>query len=92
MKGNYNNIVFTINCDLLLEMIFFKIRGETSKFSPFLRKYKRLTEHKSIKDIDYLENTALVNSQLLFDKKLLWKLLQKSKMRSNDEIQDSMIK
>ena len=69
LKENYKNICFTIDDDLFLELLFLRIRGETIKFSSFLRKKDRQIEKSLINDINHLENTEIANFQLLSDKK-----------------------
>ena len=44
LKENYKNISFTIDDDLFLELLFLRIRGETIKFSSFLRRKDRQIE------------------------------------------------
>ena len=69
LTGNYKDIMFTIDDDLFLEMIFLKIRGETIKFSSFLKKNERTMEKQLIKDIEDIEKMEVINFELLSDKK-----------------------
>ena len=69
LLGNYKNLVFTIDDDLFLELLFLRIRGETIKFSSSQKKQDNLKEKKLLQDIEHLEITNTKNLQLLSDKK-----------------------
>ena len=62
------DIKFTIDDDLFLEILYLKIRGETIKFASILKKCKTSKEEILVKDIEFLENLNNPNSQLLSDK------------------------
>ena len=42
--NNYGNIKFTVHADSFLELLFLAIRGETIKFSSYLKKQRNKTE------------------------------------------------
>ena len=69
MIGNYKNLVFTIDDDLFLELLFLRIRGETIKFSSSQKKQDNLKEKNLLQDIEHLEVTNSKKLQLLSDKK-----------------------
>ena len=69
LTGNSKNIVFTIDHDLFLELLFLRIRGETIKFSSSVKKIDNLKEKQLLQDIEHLEVTNSTNLQLLSDKK-----------------------
>ena len=72
LEKNYNDITFTIGCDVFLEMLLLRIRGETIKFATFAKKQNISKEKELIKDIEYLERNIEYqphNLNLLSDKK-----------------------
>ena len=79
--GNYEDIIFTIDDDLFLEMVFLKIRGETIKFSSFKKKNDRKLEKQLLEDIEQIENMEVLNFQLLADKKLALKSLREKQIQ-----------
>ena len=65
-----DDIQLTIECDLFLEVLVMRIRGETIKFGSYLKKQQKTMESNLIKEINELENMPnLDNIQLLEDKK-----------------------
>ena len=69
---NYGSITFTVDSDVLLEMIFLQIWGETIKFASFLKKETNLKEEELIRDIEEGEKlniTSDVHFDVLSDKK-----------------------
>ena len=68
--GNYKDLVFTIDDDLYLEILFLRIRGETIKFSSMQKKRNNLKEKSLLQNIEHLEVTRNTNLQLLSDKKV----------------------
>ena len=83
LEKNYNDITFTIGCDVFLEMLLLRIRGETIKFATFAK--KNISKEKElIKDIEYLERNIecqLHNLNLLSDKKADLEKLRESKIK-----------
>ena len=68
--GNYKDLVFTIDDDLYLEILFLRIRGEAIKFSSMQKKRDNLKENSLLQDIEHLEVTTNTNLQLLSDTKV----------------------
>ena len=70
---NYGSITFTVDSDVLLEMIFLQIQGETIKsVFFFLKKETNLKEEELIRDIEEGEKlniTSDVHFDVLSDKK-----------------------
>ena len=65
-------LAFTIDDDLLLEVLFLRIRGETIKFASALKKRNNERERELEKDIEYIEmspNLLKSNEKTLKDKK-----------------------
>ena len=83
IKENFNDIFFTIDADLFLEILFLRIRGETIKFASFLKKTQRNQEKNLLQDIAHLENTpqGQFNLTLLEDKKSELENLRKEKIK-----------
>ena len=79
--GNYQDIIFTIDDDLFLEMVFLKIRGETIKFSSYKKKNERRLEKQLLEDIEQIENMEVLNFQLLADKKLALESLREKRIQ-----------
>ena len=80
-----NNLCFTIDEDLFLEMLFLRIRYETIKFSRKLSREKSLHEFKLIDEIKDLENSN--NIPIIIDvienKKSELENLRKEKMEGH---------
>ena len=51
-----DNIQFTIEDDLFLEMLLLRIRGETIRYSAFQKQKQSQVEKNLLKDIETLEN------------------------------------
>ena len=66
-----DNISFTIEDELFLEVLFLRIRGETIKFASQIKKEVNRNEKELLNDIETLEsNDNLQNfNSLLLDKK-----------------------
>ena len=65
-----NNVTFSVDDDIFLETLFLRIRGETVKFSKFLKKKEKVLESNLKNDIAWLEsNVNESNMKLLDDKK-----------------------
>ena len=65
-------LAFTIDDDLMLEMLFLRIRGETIKFASALKQRNNERERELEKDIEYIEmspNLLKSNEKTLKDKK-----------------------
>ena len=85
IKQNYDNIKFTIEDDMFIELLFLRLRGETLKFATFEKKKKNLQEQNLLRDIADLENniSGQFNSNLLDDKKSELELLRKQKLKGH---------
>ena len=83
IKNNYN-IQLTIDHDTFLEMILLRVRGETIKFSSFVKKMRNEKEKNLLDDIKHLERNNdkfTLNSDLLENKKLELEKLRKDKIK-----------
>ena len=77
-------LAFTIDDDLLLEVLFLRIRGETIKFASALKKRNNERERELEKDIEYIEmspNLLKSNEKTLKDKKLELENLREIKVK-----------
>ena len=81
LKGNYKDILFKVEDDLFLELLFLKIRGETIKFLSIEKKSQLREEKNLIMDIEQLESTGFVNSQLILDKKAMLENIREERIQ-----------
>ena len=83
-NSNFGNIQFSVEPDVFLEMVILRIRGESIKFSSFLKKERNKTENQLINDIEQLEQLSLDNNaylDLLSDKKAELEKIREYKVR-----------
>ena len=52
------NVTFSVDDDIFLETLFLRIRGETVKFSKFLKKKEKVLESNLKNDIAWLESNV----------------------------------
>ena len=64
-----------------MELLFLKIRGETIKFSCIQKKCQLREDKDLITDIEQLESTGFVNSQLLLDKKAMLETIREERIQ-----------
>ena len=77
-----NNVTFSVDDDIFLETLFLRIRGETVKFSKFLKKKEKVLESNLKNDIAWLEsNVNESNMKLLDDKKAELESIRKEKIK-----------
>ena len=70
LRNTDENIEFTIDPNLFLEVLYSRIRGESIKFATSVKKANCNKEKQLIEDINVLENGATqINQSLLQDKK-----------------------
>ena len=84
LDENYREVNFTINNDLFLEVLLLRIRGESIKFSTFIKKKNNSKEMELIKDIEYLEqhnDVTKSHGNLLSDKKAELEHLREKKVK-----------
>ena len=84
-EGNDTFIQFTIDDDLLLEMMLFEIRGVSLDFACFLKKSKNLREKELIKLIEMSENSESNNdfNENVDTMKLELQEIRESKLRGH---------
>ena len=79
-----NNVTFSIDDDTFLETLFLRIRGETVKFSKFLKKKEKALEQTLKNDIAWLEsNITESNTKLLDDKKAELECIRKDRIKGH---------
>ena len=77
-------MAFTIDDDLMLEMLFLRIRGETIKFASALKQRNNERERELEKDIEYIEmspNLLKSNEKTLKDRNIELENLREIKVK-----------
>ena len=82
-NDNYEHLSFTINYDLFLETLLLRIRGETIKYSSYVKKQQSILEEQIIEDIKNLENSSAPFSETVYHKKEVLENLRTEKMKGH---------
>ena len=82
ITGSNESIEFSISCDLFLETLLMRIRGESIKFASQLKRNRDLQEKHLLKDISQLEqNLDQENLNILNEKKSVLENIRKEKVK-----------